>query len=368
MLKVSDKKIHVLIEVDSSDIKIGAINDVLDLIRYSGKVNIRYTICGSITSEFENILSNLGAQVINKQSRIISKKNILTYLLDVFNWYLILGRIHPDIVHFNYISWGPSLGFAAFLRKIPMVCRAGGQYIKNNLSSKWISLYLANCEVQANDLLNSILHDRVVVVGDLINFDRIAKNDPPHPPLPEKSKTPRILFLGQLVRRKGIDILIEALAGVDQEYEAFLVGGNWHDRGYPQEIKKMVDDYGIGSKVKFIDHRSDAIAVMKTCDIFVLPSRSEARPRSIIEAMLLGLCVVSTKTGGIPTLVKDGETGLLAEADNTKMLSELLQQVISSQELREKIGKAARLKSVQEFDPKMTAKNYYNVYRSLLEL
>lgn len=360
--------ITVLIEVDSSDTKIGAINDILDLVRYSDKSVVNFIVCGPVNFYLERELNILGVHVIQKESVKRSKSKIVQYLLSTFGWYSLLGRLLPDVVHFNYVTWGPSLGLAAYLRKIPMVGRAGGGYIKNNPSNKWLSTYLANCEEQAKGFLNSPLQDRVVVVGDLINFERLTFIAPPDPPLPIKTSIPRILFLGQLVERKGIDLLVRALAKIELDYEVLLVGGDWNEKGYPQEIKKLVTLNNLSSKIYFFDHRPDAIAIMKTCDIFALPSRSEAIPRSIIEAMLLGRCVVSTKVGGIPTLIKDLETGYLVDVENVPMLSRILEKVIRSKEVRDKIGSAARLDSEKTFNPCLTAKKYFFTYRRSMEL
>ena len=362
------KNIAVLIEVDSSDTKIGAVNDVLDLARYSRGLNINFSLCGPINSQLETFARNLNMKVIKTKSCMISKKSIIPYLFNTIRWCYIIRRICPDVIHLNYVGWGPSLGLAAYLNKIPLVARAGGGDDPRNPSNKWISRYIANCEAQAKNLLcNAQLQSRVVIAGDLINLERLENNSYPHPLLPPKQfGVPRILFLGQLVHRKGLDVLIKALSGIDKEYDVLLVGGDWQKSGYPQEIKQMVHDFNMTSKVHFINHRTDGIAILKTCDVFVLPSRSEARPRSIIEAMLLNRCIISTVTGGIPSLIDDGTTGLLAPPDDAQILQKILNKVIVSKQLRNRLGQAAGQIARKEFSPYRTAQRYYNTYQELL--
>ena len=97
----------------------------------------------------------------------------------------------------------------------------------------------------------------------------------------------------------------------------------------------------------------------------MLPSRSDARPRSIIEAMSLGKPVVASEVGGIPSLVLNERTGLLVPAEHPDALATALGRLIESPRLREVFGAAGRAHAEQACRPDLTALEYVRLYRRL---
>ena len=352
--------------MDSDDVRKGAVNDVLDLIRYCQDPDIKFYVSGKISNQFNIIIDNLSGKTIKCRNISLSYASLPEFIMNVVNWIHILYKYKIDIIHINYISWRPSLALAGKITGIPIVSRAGGDYDKNNFSIRWISRYLANCEAQAVNLLNSPIRDRVNIVGDLINVDRMC-TDNVVIPFNKESNTIYFIFLGQLVERKGLHILIEAFERMKIKSKLLIIGGNWRDAGYPQEIKRKIIDCHLQDMINIYDHRDDAILFLKQSDVFVLPSLSEARPRSIIEAMLLGKCIVTTKVGGIPTLIEDNITGLLVPAADVESLAVALNNVAESIELRNRLGGNARNYAKNKFDPRETAENYVEIYKILLK-
>jgi len=360
--------VKVLIELDSNDIKIGAVNDVLDLARYSKNLDVKFYLAGPSGDELSEAAKSCGMSLIPFFSRQVSKRHFLSYSLNVFKWVFIIKRIRPDIVHLNYVSWGPSLGLAAYLCGVPVVARAGGCYNSRNLTHRWVTRYFANCIQQGDNLLKSVVADKVSVVGDLVNLERFKSIGKPLDPYPPKvDGFIRFLFVGQLVERKGIDFLVKAFSKLPENSDLLLVGGDWSNPGYPQKIKEMIKNCGLTERIHCLNHREDAIAIMNECDVFVLPSLSEARPRSIIEAMLMGKCVLATEVGGVPTLIDDGETGLLVKAKDSDALGESMERLIVDDGLRFNLSVNAKKIAKRTFDPVKTAGNYYKVYADVIK-
>lgn len=355
----------VLIEVDNHDCRIGAVNDALDLCRYGRSEGIEFVMTGPIGDELMQNARQIGFQVLHKRSVPFARSRIVPYAVDVFRWSRLLRKIRPDVVHLNFVSWGPSLACAANFMGIPVVARAGGAYHEKNPSRGWVARYLANCEAQAVKLLESPLRDRVTVVGDLINLDRFSDPCIGAPMPTGGEQLPRVLFLGQLVERKGLEPLVKSFHLMRSRAELYLVGGDWGEAGYPARIRGMVENLGLQKRVHLLNHRTDAINLMRQCDVFVLPSFSEARPRSIIEAMMLGRCVVSTRTGGIPTLIKDGVTGLLVEPGDVEALARALDRVVSNEAHRSALGASAKKYAEAAFNPETTCRNYLKVCRAV---
>ena len=355
----------ILLEVDSCDTRIGAVNDALDLARYGRDNSLEYVLCGPVSDGLAAEANKLGLHFLTTGSLQISKREIVGYLFNVWQWALRLLRIRPDVIHINYSSWGPSLACAGKILGIPIVARAGGTYDPKNLTYRWVDRYAANCKEQAGGLLNSPVGKRVIVVGDLINMERFAVKEDCRS-LPErKEDVVRLLFLGQLVERKGIDILVRAVSKLGDNFELYLVGGDWNQGGYPQQIKKLISESALNRKVFTFNHRPDAISLLNECDIFVLPSLSEARPRTIIEAMLLGKCVVSTITGGIPSLIENGKNGILVPPGDPDELGRQLRIIANDCETRNRIARTARLHAESTFNMAATLERYKQLYASI---
>ncbi len=94
--------------------------------------------------------------------------------------------------------------------------------------------------------------------------------------------------------------------------------------------------------VTFLGHRDDVPARLAEADIFVLPSRSEAFPNAVLEAMAAGLPIVASGVGGILELIDDGRTGLLVRPGDAEALAERLCVLMEDEALASRLGAAAR--------------------------
>lgn len=360
-------RLRILIEVNSSDLRIGAVNDALDLAELAHPAGASFLICGAINDDLRREAVQRGMTVVNGRSREFSRRAVVGYAAEVLTWMVRLARCRPDVVHLNYAGYGSSLARAAWQCGIPVVARAG-PYLAKNPSNRWISAHLANCGAHAASLLASPLRDRVTVTGDLYRPDRLRRTMTPERALPAaRPGVTRIVFLGQLVERKGLHVLIEALAHTTSACELLLAGGDWRADGYPQQIKASATRAGLLDRIHFENYRQDVGAVLATADIFVLPSLSEARPRSLIEAMSLGLPVIGSDAGGIPSLITHDQTGLIVPAGDSVRLAQALDRLAASQELRRRLGAAARAYVERECCAERTALEYLRVYQRVID-
>jgi glycosyltransferase involved in cell wall biosynthesis len=363
---MANPELRVLIELSSSDTRIGAVNDALDLAHYTRPLGTRVFLCGQLDAALRTLARQRGIPVVRGKSRFQSKLGFLLYVLNLAAWVIRLLWLRPHVVHINYVGHRPSLAWAAYLCRIPVVGRAGGAYIANDRSNPWFSAYAANCEPHAKLLLESPLASRVYIAGDLFRPDRLRENVVPSRPLPPRREgRTRFLFLGQLVERKGLAVLIEAFARMSTDADLLLVGGNWEDEGFPQVIRESIKAHGLGTRIYMENHRPDIAALLNQADVFVLPSLSDARPRSIIEAMMAGLPILSTTVGGIPTLVDTEVNGLLVEPNDADALAGAMDRLAKSVELRRSLGEAGRNRAATEFNPERTAARYVKLYRNL---
>lgn len=359
------RTLRVVVELNNVDLRIGAVNDALDLAELAAPAGVEFLLTGPLDSAFQQAAARRGIATRRAVSRVFSRRELPFYALDVARWIARLKAWRTDVVHLNYPGYGPSLACAAWIGGIPVVSRVG-PFIPGNLANRWVAAHVANCDAHAASLRQSALRDRVVVTGDLFRADRVRQTMTPERALPpRRDGLVRVVFLGQLVDRKGLDVLIAAFARLAMPAELLMAGGDWSAAGYAEQLRTLAQRLGVADRIHFENHRQDVGAVLSTADIFVLPSRSDARPRSIIEAMSLGLPVVASEVGGIPSLVLHEQTGLLVPAEDAGALAAALGRLIESADLRARFGAAGRQHAAQACRPDLTALEYVRLYRRL---
>lgn len=153
----------------------------------------------------------------------------------------------------------------------------------------------------------------------------------PPAPLPER---PTVLFVGVLERYKAVDVLDEAW----QQVAARVPGVRLHVVG----VGGLPAPSGPGVEWTPVLSTEGVAAALDAATVLVLPSRSEGMGRVIVEAFCRGRAVVGSRVGGIPDLVRDGESGFLVEPGDAAALADALVRILSEPELAPRMGASAR--------------------------
>jgi glycosyltransferase involved in cell wall biosynthesis len=162
---------------------------------------------------------------------------------------------------------------------------------------------------------------------------------------------PVILTIGRLVAEKGYPELVEAMRDVDAEL--WIVGerlASDHAGGIGAALAAAESDPVLKTRVRLLGYRSDVPDLLRSADIFTLPSHREGMPRSIIEAMLSGRPVVATDIRGSREEVVDGETGLLVPVRDPNALAAALTRLTGDAALRAKLGAAGLARARELYD------------------
>ena len=173
-----------------------------------------------------------------------------------------------------------------------------------------------------------------------------------------------LTHVGRFAPPKNHALLIEAFAQVrsDAPLYLLLVGGGELENA----VREQVAALGLQGRVRFLGIRADVADILRASDVFVLSSRWEGNPLSVMEAMAAGLPVVSTGVGGVPELVREGETGLLVPSEDAGALAQAMQALVDDPVRRQAMGAAARRHAVAHFDIRHTVRGYEQLYESLL--
>ncbi|HUU17729.1 MAG TPA: glycosyltransferase family 4 protein [Sedimentisphaerales bacterium] len=155
-----------------------------------------------------------------------------------------------------------------------------------------------------------------------------------------------IATVGHAVPVKGWDIAIRAFAKVHNvipNARLVFVGSitSSEETRIFQQLADLIRHYKLSKYIHFLGHRNDIPEILKSSDIFILPSRSEGMPGALIEAMAAGLPCVAARAGGIPEVISHGDNGLLFEKENEDELSGHLVRLIGDQLLRTKLASQA---------------------------
>lgn len=177
------------------------------------------------------------------------------------------------------------------------------------------------------------------------------------PPASEVVRT--VVYVGWVIPTKGISELMRAWRIVRNDNWRLIVVGPG-DPGYVSEMRQICesDDVFFAGGVS---HR-DALEIMRSADVFVLPSYTEGFPNVVIEAMALGLPIVATSVGAIPEMIGDGR-GVLVPPKDIDLLSKALIELFSDEALRLRLGALARKKAYTEYSINSVYSRYVGIWR-----
>ena len=149
----------------------------------------------------------------------------------------------------------------------------------------------------------------------------------------------RVVTVGRLIPLKRVDGIIRAIR--ELEGIGLVIVGEGPEM---PELKALVQKLGIEDRVYFAGacSKPETLALMASCQIFVINSTHEGLPHVVLEAMALGLPVVATRVGGTPEVVKDGETGILFSVHDDHALLSALRQLVDDEQLRTQMGQKGR--------------------------
>lgn len=174
-----------------------------------------------------------------------------------------------------------------------------------------------------------------------------------------------VITVGRLIYYKGFDVLVRAMKDVDG---TLLVVGDGPLRA---ELEALAQSLGIGDRVHFLGeiHNRDIAAWYHASDVFALASvaRSEAFGIVQLEAMACGLPVVNTGLdSGVPFVSLDGLTGITVPPGDSAALSRALSTLLDDDELRARLGEAARVRVDTEFTAPVMGRRMLDLYTSLV--
>lgn len=172
----------------------------------------------------------------------------------------------------------------------------------------------------------------------------------------QKSKL--IGTIANLYPAKGLEYLIEAVKITNNSFNKFVIIGEGKERS---KLEKLIRKNNLDN-VFLVGAIPDAHKHLKAFDAFILPSVKEGFPWTILEAMAAEVPVVATAVGAIPEIIKDGESGILIEPRNPKLIAVSIERIINDNNLTEKLVRGGKRIVEEKFNIKKMIKEYENLF------
>ena len=169
-----------------------------------------------------------------------------------------------------------------------------------------------------------------------------------------------LLFVGRLVERKGVDVLLRALAASQRARSSrLLVVGDGPERARLEQIAK---ETGIEAQVRFLGEHADVAPFHACADALVFPSRLEGLPNALLEAMASGLPSIATRIGGCVDVMTE-QSGLLVPPDDVPALAAAIDNLVRDPGRCAALAAAGRQRVLDRFCFSVTAAHLQQIYR-----
>jgi glycosyltransferase involved in cell wall biosynthesis len=285
-------------------------------------------------------------------------------------------RARLDLVHLHTGRANWLGGLAARLAGLPAVTtRRMDRAVHAGLRTRLLYGELTQRAVAISPAVASVLLEagvppgRIEVIHEAVDPERMrphAGRAATRAALGAEASQAVLLCLAALIRRKGVDVLLDALAELASEGRRPLlwIAGEGEERA---ALEAQAGRLGLGEAVRFLGRREDTGDLLAACDIFVLPSRREGLGVAALEAMAAGRPVVCSAVGGLAHSVIDGRTGLHVRPDDAAGLAGALAQLLADGGLAARLGREGPARIAEAFSAEQMVEAHERLYLKLVE-
>ena len=305
-------------------------------------------------------------------------KTLTLWQFDRMRLHRVLRDIRPDIVHGQGIE--SQYGYATVTAPYPYVLTIHGLSMLSNKAlnlplfsrPRLVELFERYClhKVRNVIVINPFITEFLKLTPPRYNLFPIPNAIGEHffnaPPAPRESHL--LLAIGYVDRLKAHDVLAQAMAQLRQRQVACraIIAGPLIASDYLTALRQYVHDQQLDVEFPGFVPPDQLLPLLLRCTILVHPSRHDNSPVALGEAMATGAPVVASRVGGIPNIVRDGDTGMLFESENATELADKLQHLLENKSARDQLAGRGREFAVNTYHPSRVAALTRAVYQGIL--
>jgi glycosyltransferase involved in cell wall biosynthesis len=282
-------------------------------------------------------------------------------------------RLRPDIVHLNSSKAGVLGRLAGAVARVPVRVFTAHGWAFKAATGAGANVYLwadravrpltstvvcvSETELQAGIAAGVCVASRSIVIPNAVEVG------PPRQRSRADGSALRLVSVGRLAEPKDFSTLVAALARLPAGTARLRILGAGPLRG---TLEAQIANLGLDGSVELVGEVADVRPFLYESDVFVLSSRSEGMPISVLEAMAAGLPVIASDTGGLREVVVEGETGFLVPPGDPRELAARLASLAGDPGFLERLGDAGHRRAQERFSLPHWRERHLELYRSLL--
>lgn len=300
-----------------------------------------------------------------------------SYHLEVMRLRELFARTSPDVVHTHGYRGDVVAGSVARFSGLPVVSTvhgftAGGsknrfyEWLQEQALRRHHAVAAVSEPIRRRLLARGVEEDRLHLVRNAWSRDRplLDRSDArARLGLPEDAFV--VGWVGRLSREKGPDVFLDAMERLARrvpDAAASVVG----EGGERERARDRVREAGLGDRITFHGRVQGAARLYRAFDVFVLSSRTEGTPVSLLEAVDAGVPVVGTRVGGVPDVVRHEREALLVPPEDPAALAGAVGRVRRDRAAAMGRARRARSRLLSEFDPRPWMDRYERIYREAM--
>jgi len=308
-------------------------------------------------------------RIIPHLTQPISPLNDLRALGEIIN---AIRRESPDLVHAHTSKAGLLARLAARATGTPAIFTAHTWSFADGINGRrWLTVPLERLAaglggkiISVSQANNDMAVRRAIARPESLVRIWNGVPDVPHRAAPGMGNPLTLVMIARFVAQKDHMLLIEALSGIDRDWRLLLIG----DGPLRPRVEEAIAGAGLQQRVECLGDRSDVAGLLASSDLFVLATKWEGLPLSILEAMRAGLPVVATDVGGVREAVTDGVTGYLTRAGDVEGMRNRIAELLAARPLLKTLGNAARARYERDFHVQTMARATWALYREVLDV
>jgi glycosyltransferase involved in cell wall biosynthesis len=299
-------------------------------------------IDGTVATSIRDLAARTKADVVHAHG----------YKADVYTYVALRGTATPVVsTCHNWLKDNPLVSFYGMVDR----------FVLRNYDA----VIAVSYEVRTRLLKAGVGAEKIHFIRNGIDLRPFAQAVPSLSAASDSANSLAVGWIGRLSKEKGPDIFLHAAARVLVACPdaRFVIVGDGPDL---DDVNALIDQLAIRKNVSLAGRREDMPSVYASLDLMVSSSRQEGLPMAILEGMASGLALVATAVGEVPTVVLDGQTGVVVPPEDVDALAAAIIKLLQDSTLRKSFGNAAIKLIEEQFSAQRMAAEYLNVYNEVI--